>query len=261
MAPSSVTFRQIIDLARGAPPLVTVASVITTGRSPCSVSIAFFNFMIHSRMADLSLTIRLVSSAPKYLEPYLTASARFGGGFGSLLWATPNSQAARFDAICRLQNLDGRSVLDAGCGRADLLEHCTSRGMRIADYIGIEAVPALASAAMQQSHPNMRIITADFIEQPASLFVGADVVVISGALNTLDSERFYTTIRRAFDAAAEALVMNFLDSPMLAAADFLSWYHRQDVIDFAHTMTPDVRILHDYLDGDSTIALRKEHSS
>ena len=82
--------------------------------------------------------------------------------------------------------------------------------------------------------------------------------MISGSLNTLDTSTFYTTIRRAFDAAAEVLVFNFLDSPSLAAASYLTWHRRDDVLAFARSLSKDVRVLSDYLDGDSTIAIGKE---
>ena len=84
------------------------------------------------------------------------------------------------------------------------------------------------------------------------------VVVISGALNTLDNESFYTTIRRAFNAAGEVLVFNFLDSSFLAAASYLTWHSRADVVAFAGSLSRDVRVLSDYLDGDSTIAVAKD---
>jgi SAM-dependent methyltransferase len=176
----------------------------------------------------------------------------------SLLWATPQTQAARFDAICRLEKLHDRTVLDAGCGRADLLDYLAARNITPADYIGIEAVGELVAVAQKKQRPHARIMEADFVEKPASLFVGAEVVVISGALNTLDTPTFYTTIRRAFDAAAEALVFNFLDSPSLAAASYLTWHTREEVVDFARSLSREVRVLSDYLDGDSTIAIRKE---
>ena len=208
--------------------------------------------------------MRCVSSAPKYLEPYVDAAARFGGGFGSLLWANRDTQAARFDAICHLENLHGRSVLDVGCGRADLLEYCAERKIHIADYVGIEAVPALgggqsarsASRKLQNHHCRFCSATCE------SMFVGRGCGRHQQRLNTLDTATFYSTIRRgAFDAAAEALVFNFLDSPTLAAATFLTWHTRQDVLKFAGSLSGDVEMLHDYLDGDSTVAsLRKEHS-
>ena len=70
-----------------------------------------------------------------YLQPYLKAAERHGAGFGSLLWASPETQAARFGAIERLGRLHGKSVLDVGCGRADLLVYLLSRGVRPADVM------------------------------------------------------------------------------------------------------------------------------
>ena len=143
-------------------------------------------------------------------------------------------------------------------GRADLLDYLAAHNIAPADYIGIEAVGELVAVAQKKQHRHAKVIEADFVENPASLFVGAEVVIISGALNTLDTPTFYTTIRRAFDAAAQALVFNFLDSPSLAAASYLTWHAREEVVDFAHSLSREVHILSDYLDGDSTIAIKKK---
>src|SRR2546423_14466740 len=82
---------------------------------------------------------RGTSKAEDYLTPYREAASRHGDRFGSLLWASPRTQAARFDAICRLAHLAGKRVLDAGCGRADLMDFMISRGIEPAEYVGIEA--------------------------------------------------------------------------------------------------------------------------
>jgi SAM-dependent methyltransferase len=198
-----------------------------------------------------------VSEQPSYLTPYQDAARRHNGGFGSLLWASPDTQAARFDAICRLQPLAGRTILDVGCGRGDLLDYLVHNNQPPADYIGIEVIDELLEIARRKEHRRAKIIAADFVANPKSLFVGAEMVVICGALNTLDTPTFYTTIRRAFDAAAEVLVFNFLDSPSLAAASFLTWHRRDDVLAFARSLSTNVRVLSDYLDGDSTIAMTK----
>jgi SAM-dependent methyltransferase len=201
---------------------------------------------------------------PPYLAPYLRAARLHGGGFGALLWASPYTQAARFDAIRRLGDLAGRSVLDVGCGRADLLDYLLSRGVVPAEYTGIEAVADLAAAARAKgddSAPPTRcrrtIVEADFVAEPARLFVGADVVVMSGSLNTAEDETFYATLRTAFAAAGERVVFNFLASPDLAAADYLRWRRPADVVAFARELSADVRTLQDYLPGDCTVAVRK----
>src|SRR5205085_11899167 len=102
------------------------------------------------RMAEAARKGKIVPmnalTQPEYLQPYLSAVRRHGRGFGSLLWASPHTQAARFDAFVRLCALEGRSILDAGCGRADLLDFLLARGIRPDHYTGLEAVDTLADA-------------------------------------------------------------------------------------------------------------------
>jgi SAM-dependent methyltransferase len=207
--------------------------------------------------------MQLPPDNPDYLAPYLKAVRRHGGGFDSLLWASPTTQAARFDAILSCCDLDGNLVADVGCGRADLLPHLLARGVRPAEYIGIEAVPALADVAEnrvaeagRRSGIHASIVRADFLADPVRLFVGAEIVVLSGSLNTADDTHFYPALRRCFDSAAECLVFNFLCSPTLAAGDHLFWRYREDVEQFAHSISREVQVIEGYLDGDCTIAMR-----
>lgn len=206
-------------------------------------------------MADLDGCLAAPAS---YLAPYLRASQQYGAGFGALLWASRKTQRARFEAIRRAYDLEGKSLLDAGCGRADLMEYLLDRNIHPADYVGLEAVEALAAAAKARNYPNAQIIRADFVRDPARLFVGADVVVFSGSLNTLDAQTFYATVRRAFDATAEAVVFNFLCSPALAGKDYLLWHQPEAVLGFAGQLAGNVHVLNDYLPGDCTVAMLKK---
>lgn len=194
---------------------------------------------------------------PSYLNPYLRAAKRYGGRFESLLWASPDTQKARFDALARLCQFQQRQILDVGCGRADLLDYLLARGLKPEHYVGIDAVPELVDAARSKRHPNSLILHTDFLREPQRLLVGADVVVFCGSLNTLTTADFYRMIRTGFEAATEALVFNFLSSPRLAAASWLTWHAPDEVLGFARRLTPDVAFLSDYMDGDGTIVLRK----
>ncbi len=197
------------------------------------------------------------SDDPAYLSPYLRAAKKHGSGFSSLLWASADTQETRFDAFTRITDLHRRTILDVGCGRADLLDFLLARRIKLAHYVGLEAVEALADAAEAKRHADAIIIRGDFILEPLRLFVGADVVFFSGSLNTLDPASFYATIRTAYDAAAETLVFNFLASPELAGVSYLHWHAPSEVWAFAKTLTPDVRRLDDYLHGDTTFAMTK----
>jgi hypothetical protein len=190
-----------------------------------------------------------------YLRPYLDAVRQHGSRFPALLWASPDSQAARFRAITRAYDLHGKSLADVGCGRADLLDFLHKSRIEIDHYVGIEAVDALADAAELKGRPNCTILRADFVKEPIRMFVGADVVLFSGSLNTLSKDDFCQTVRRAWDAAAEAVVFNFLSSPRLAAAKYLTWHAPEDVTRLLDSLGGKHVLLTDYLDGDATAAV------
>ena len=204
-------------------------------------------------------TIHRVNSGvqPDYLAPYHAAVRKHGGGFRSLLWDSQKSQAARFNVMSDLCRFAGKSILDVGCGRADLLDFLLARGIEPDHYTGLEAVEALADAASQKQRPNRLIVRADFIAQPARLFVGADIIVFSGSLNMLESAVFYTTLRTAYEAAVEEVAFNFLASPYLAGADYLHWHRPSTVRKFAEDLGGQVELREDYLEGDCTVRIRK----
>jgi hypothetical protein len=151
----------------------------------------------------------------------------------------------------------GASVLDVGCGRADLLDHLLARGAAPHEYIGLEAVEALARAAEEKHQPSATIFQADFIAEPRRMFTGSDIVVFCGSLNTLESDQFYLTLETAFEATVDRLVFNFLASPEIAAAEFLTWHRQKDVVNVARSLSSEVMVLDDYLRGDCTIAISR----
>src|SRR5256885_861766 len=108
-----------------------------------------------------------------YLEPYRKAAERHGDQFGALLWASPRTQAARFEAICELARPSGKKVLDVGCGRADLMDFMVLREIGPREYVGIEAVDELVGAAMRKKWANAQIVQCDFVREPARMKVGA----------------------------------------------------------------------------------------
>lgn len=201
----------------------------------------------------------VMATQPSYLQPYARAVARHGrDDFRVLLWASPETQALRFKAMVDLADPAGKTVLDLGCGRGDLLEFLVKRGAAPKRYVGIEGVRELAEAAKGKLRSDARIIVADFVREPKRMQVDADIVYCSGALNTLENDDFYVAIRNAYLAARECLVFNFLSSPLLAGVSYLYWHATREVMKFARTLTPTVEKVEGYLEGDCTIALWKD---
>jgi hypothetical protein len=192
-----------------------------------------------------------------YLVPYARAHGRKARGAHALLWEDRWAQDVRFDAIARLGQLAGRRVLDVGCGRAELLSFLRARGIFPSHYTGIEAQAWLARAARRRRYPRCRIVQADFVKEPATLRIGAEVMVFSGSLNFLSSRQFYRTLELAWAAARRRVVFNFLCSPDLAGAPALRWHRREVVAAFARSRGAAIRIDEGYEAGDCTVAMTK----
>ena len=192
-----------------------------------------------------------------YLVPYVQARKRKARGVDALLWEDLRSQQIRFEAIARLCPLAGLRVLDVGCGQADLLGYLRARGIVPAHYTGLEAQPWLARAARRKRYDNCAIVEGDFVQEPAKLDVGADVLIFSGSLNFLPSRLFSRSLGAAWAATRRWLVFNFLSSPELAGTTGLHWHHRDTVLAFARRRTASVRMDDGYEDGDCTVVMRK----
>jgi hypothetical protein len=196
-----------------------------------------------------------------YLEPYRRAADVHGAGFGSLLWASVDTQERRFDALARLCDMGGKRVLDAGCGRGDLLPFLMRRGVYPAEYRGVEAVEELAAAADcmaidASEHLQTSVVLGDFVRNPALLDHPADVLVLSGSLNTLEDRGFYATLDNLLRLPWRRVGFNFLSSPKLAGVEWLYWREPCAIMDYLKGRCAEIAILEDYLEGDCTVAVR-----
>jgi len=198
-----------------------------------------------------------------YLDPYRDAVRLFGAGFEATLWGNEQAQRARFDVMIDLLGFEDCTILDAGCGRGDFAARLLERKVPFARYVGIDALPAMIDAAAVRRLERCEFLCADFVADPDVLArAGADFACISGALNTMSPELARTVVRAVFDAAAQAVVYNFLsDRPHPRWRDQdLGPAHRFDTlawIDWSLRLSPSVSFTQEYLDGhDATIVIR-----
>ncbi|HSF41218.1 MAG TPA: class I SAM-dependent methyltransferase [Thermoanaerobaculia bacterium] len=194
---------------------------------------------------------------PRYLYPYHDARQQGMKGFHALLWYSQEGQRARFEAIARSCPLADLEILDAGCGRADLLGYLLERGILPAHYTGLEGIPASLRAARRKKYARCKILAGDFVREPEKLQVGADVVVFSGSLNTLSRPQFYSTLGAAWAATGQWLVFNFLSAKLWAGDPWLTWHRRSSVLAFCRSLGGEPRFDESYLEGDCTIAVRR----
>lgn len=170
----------------------------------------------------------------------------------ALGWRNEHDQQVRFEALTTIANLNGKTVMDAGCGYADLYPFLKERYPQMAHYYGIEQITELTDEAVLQygNLPDTAFIARNFLH--ADLPV-CDYVLASGSLNYGSSVNgfIYTAIERLYNHCTIALGFNLLrympDDGTLVA------YDPDDIVDFCQTLSPNVRLKTDYDEADFTV--------
>lgn len=204
---------------------------------------------------------------PAYLRPYREALDRFGPTFDATLWSSRPMQIVRFRIIAQMIPLDGRTIVDAGCGLGDFAAYLAQENIEPRACIGLEALPEMVEAANARNIPRTSFLVSDFAALPGAFLnlPGAsspDVIVFSGSLNTFAPDDARAVLDRAWNAARIAVVFNFLsarggmpDPPDPSPA---RRFDPLAMLDWALARTPCVQFRQDYFEGhDATIALSK----
>ena len=186
------------------------------------------------------------------IERYSTRLAKFGNDPRTLGWDKRESQHARFDVATSCVAFKGRSILDVGCGLADLHDFLKERALELASYTGCDINGELLEecrARQPQNAFHQANLLADPV--PGGPF---DVVTLFGVLNFRFSQFSNEDcargmIRQAFHHCREAVVVDMLSAARDEAyprEDFVYYYDPGAMLQFALSLTPHVTLRHDY---------------
>ena len=187
---------------------------------------------------------------------YADKVARFGYDHRGLGFRSRSAQEKRFEALLALGELDGRRVLDVGCGFGDLLGYLEQRGIRTL-YTGIDLCgPMIQRCRERYPVSEGRFVECDVMEyRPDEPY---DFVLASGIFG-LDAEgvreRIQPTLARMFGWAREGLAVNFLSALSPAPAEGRVYVDPCEAMRMAASLTPSLRIDHTYLPNDFTLHL------
>jgi ubiquinone/menaquinone biosynthesis C-methylase UbiE len=184
---------------------------------------------------------------------------RFGYGCRSLGFGRRASQEKRFEAILALGPMDGKTVLDAGCGFGDLLVFLRTRGIR-PQYSGLDACPPMIARCRQRFPERAAtFVVGDVLEhRPAARY---DYVIASGIFGLKvpgACERIRPTLQRLYQLCKVGLVVNFLSSRTPRPSPARMYLEPGEMLSTALSLTPAVRLDHSYLPNDFTLYLYRE---
>jgi SAM-dependent methyltransferase len=186
------------------------------------------------------------------IQRYNDRLARFGEDPRTLGWDTRDHQWTRFAAVTAIESLDGRDVLDIGCGLADFRAFLSERGVAPRAYKGIDINPSLIEVAGRR-FPGDRFEVRSILREPFPAPV-CDVGVMLGLVNfRLSDIDNYDYAREAmtaaFAACREALVVDMLSARTVESyprEDVVFYFEPLRILELALSLTPWVKMHHAY---------------
>ena len=177
----------------------------------------------------------------------------YGFDHRGLGFLSRSSQVKRFEALLELGDLDGRRVLDVGCGFGDFLGFLQQRGTEPV-YTGIDVCEPMVQRCIERFGKLARFEVADVLEyEPAQSF---DYVVASGLFG-LDAdgvrERILPSLERMVGWARIGAAVNFLSAAYPTQAENRIYVEPGKAVEAALSLTPSVRLDHSYLPNDFTL--------
>jgi SAM-dependent methyltransferase len=178
----------------------------------------------------------------------------------ALAWGPQPGPAVRFSILWQeLRHHPEASVLDVGCGFADLCSYLRAQGWR-GEYRGVDIVPESIAVARER-HPGADIRVRDIVADPPQ--EPADFVYESGIFNFRlpsgnEKEHAQAMIQTMFRLARKAVVCDFLSTYVDFQRPEGCHWDPDFVLRTARTLTKRIRLHMDYLPYEFAVVLWKD---
>ena len=196
----------------------------------------------------------------KKIKSYQKTFGKHGVGPRALQWVSGKAQKVRFRELLADIDLEGKSILDVGCGFGDILAFIEAKTGRFI-YTGVDAVPEFIEVA-REKHQGHEFIVGDYFGQP--LRRKFDIIISSGALNSnIRNPLGYRkkAIKTMFDHAKEVVAFNMAGGHPQPRnkKGYKVWYAESlDVLRYCLGLTSRVILRHHYRRRDFTIVMFKD---
>ena len=171
-----------------------------------------------------------------------------------LEWSHEHTQQLRYDAFLLDHDLQGKSVLDLGCGLGHFYDHLVRRGIDV-EYLGYDISPAMIRQCRARL-PNLNFESGDFLSYwPDSRFdysvaFGIHNICIASGWSILEQ-----VTRHQFALSGIAAHVDLLSDRFTSFAAHIQAWSAEQVLTMALAITPHVALHHDYLETDFSVNL------
>jgi SAM-dependent methyltransferase len=196
------------------------------------------------------------------IQTYRSLVEQFGPVPQALGWGVCPRQAVRFSVLWdELRHWPDASVLDVGCGFADLCTYLRAQGWR-GEYRGIDLVPEMVAIARSR-HPDADIRVLDLTV--AGPLVSADFVYEAGIFNYRlpsgqEKEHATVMLQHMFQTARRAVVCDWLSAYVDFRRPESCHWDPDFVVRAGRALTRRLRLRMDYLPFEFAVILYKDDS-
>jgi SAM-dependent methyltransferase len=198
----------------------------------------------------------------KIINTYYEANMAKGlPEYGILGWESEEAQRLRFDMLLSSVDLEGRTLLDVGCGTGNLLEYIQSRGIHVA-YTGVDILEKMIDMAKSKNLGG-EFHHADIFKDNMFEDRSFDVIYSSGIfnLNLGNNREFLKSALELFlRLSKEAVVFNLLHCDSPDREDKYFYFHPDEVsgiLSGYSGLIEKVQFIEAYLKNDFTVVCKK----
>lgn len=190
------------------------------------------------------------------------------GDVKTLGWGSSESQRQRFDKLLSIipnKDINGKTVLDVGCGFGDLLTYASPFPRDPEDkfvYIGMDMIERTVEEAKKahKGDPAAAFVHGSFLEYDFG-DSGFDYVFASGIFSVKSTDwehNAYASLKKMFSLCRIGMATNFLSSVHSDQIITSQYIHPATILTFClRELTPWINLIHDYRTNDFTIHLHK----
>lgn len=197
-------------------------------------------------------------NSPEIREDYENSYRQYGAGPKALLWWDYRSMGVRFHELMKDVPVEGKTIMDAGCGMGDLLPFLYSNSTSF-KYLGVDKNKGFIEIAKKR-YEGHNFKVADPFKDKIGDF---DVIISSGVMNGNHEgwlEKRKQMIEALYGQANQVLSFNMAGGLRPVPNDSLIAYaDAREIFEYCQTLSPRVILRAHYLQKDFAVVMFKKN--
>ena len=179
-----------------------------------------------------------------------------GQSHKTLNWGSREGQRLRFKILAGIGSLEGKRILDVGCGLGDFAGWLAQNDIKV-DYTGLDLTPELVEQA-RKNYPDLKFVQGSILDESLLRDQQFDFVFASGIFYTYSADGdawLKAAVARMWSLCKEGVSFNSLSAWAENCEKDEYYADPPATLAYCGTLTSWVAMRHDYHPRDFTIYL------